>query len=166
MLRPIRSAVSASRERRLRGRQFTASSRHVGMISTNLLFEQLCEHVGTGSTAEKKTDYFLRPPILHHQMTPPACPAWGWGRIGQLSSPGLSSMGVGSNWTRCSSRPEHGSVLRVRADCGGRLFTAKLGVVVHYLHASNAQSLAAGSSYPDGSAGTVGRVQRFKDAIA
>ena len=25
------------------------------------------------------------------------------------------------------------SVLRVRADCGGRLFTAKLGIVVHYL---------------------------------
>ena len=25
------------------------------------------------------------------------------------------------------------SVLRVRADCGGRLFTAKLRVVVHYL---------------------------------
>ena len=32
-----------------------------------------------------------------------------------------------------SSRPERPSVLRVRADCGGRLFTAKLGVVVHYL---------------------------------
>jgi hypothetical protein len=25
------------------------------------------------------------------------------------------------------------SVLRVRADCGGRLFTVKLGVVLHYL---------------------------------
>ena len=25
------------------------------------------------------------------------------------------------------------SVLRVRADCGSRFFTAKLGVVVHYL---------------------------------
>ena len=32
-----------------------------------------------------------------------------------------------------SSRPERPSVLRVRADCGGRLFTAKLGVVIHYL---------------------------------
>ena len=31
---------------------------------------------------------------------------------------------MGSNWT---------SVLRIRADCGGRLFTAKLGVVVHNL---------------------------------
>ena len=31
------------------------------------------------------------------------------------------------------SRLEPPSVLRVRADCGGRLFTAKLGVVVHYL---------------------------------
>ena len=42
-------------------------------------------------------------------------------------------MGVGSNWTPCSSRPEPPSVLRVRADCGGRLFTAKLAVVVHNL---------------------------------
>ena len=33
----------------------------------------------------------------------------------------------------CSSRPEPPSVLRVRADCGGRLFTAKLGVVAHQL---------------------------------
>ena len=33
----------------------------------------------------------------------------------------------------CSSRPEPPSMLRVRADCGGRLFTAKFGVVVHYL---------------------------------
>ena len=41
-------------------------------------------------------------------------------------------MGVGSNWPR-PSRPERPSVLRVRADCGCRLFTAKLGVVVHYL---------------------------------
>ena len=32
-----------------------------------------------------------------------------------------------------SSRPEPPSVLRVRADCGGRLFAAKLNVVVHYL---------------------------------
>ena len=24
-------------------------------------------------------------------------------------------------------------MLRIRADCGGRLFTAKLGVVMHYL---------------------------------
>ena len=31
-----------------------------------------------------------------------------------------------------SSRPERPSVLRVRADCGSRFFTAKLGVVVHY----------------------------------
>jgi hypothetical protein len=30
----------------------------------------------------------------------------------------------------CPSRPEPMSVLRVRADCGGRLFTAKLGVVL------------------------------------
>ena len=34
---------------------------------------------------------------------------------------------------RSKHRPELPSVLRVRADCGGRLFTAKLGVVVHDL---------------------------------
>ena len=33
---------------------------------------------------------------------------------------------------------------------------AKLGVVVHF-HASDVRSVAGGSSYPDGSAGTVGR---------
>jgi hypothetical protein len=45
-------------------------------------------------------------------------------------TPGLSSMGWGSNWTPCfrSTKP---SVLHVRADCGGRLFTAKLAVVAH-----------------------------------
>ena len=32
-----------------------------------------------------------------------------------------------------SSRPEPPSVLHIRADCGGRFFTAKFGVVVHYL---------------------------------
>ena len=32
-----------------------------------------------------------------------------------------------------SSRPEPPSVLHARADYGGRLFTAKLGVVVYYL---------------------------------
>ena len=41
-------------------------------------------------------------------------------------------MGVGSNWSRAPVDPKP-SVLHVRADCGGRLFTAKLGVVVHYL---------------------------------
>ena len=41
--------------------------------------------------------------------------------------------GGGVELVPCSSRPEPPSVLRVRADCGGRLFTAKLGVVVHYL---------------------------------
>ena len=46
---------------------------------------------------------------------PPACPAWGWDQ----------TVGVQSRRTllvRC-----------VRADCRGRLFTAKLGIVVHYL---------------------------------
>jgi len=33
----------------------------------------------------------------------------------------------------CSTRSEPPSVRRVRADCGGRLFAAKLAVVVHYL---------------------------------
>jgi hypothetical protein len=42
---------------------------------------------------------------------------------------------------------------------------AKLGVVMHF-HASDVRSVAGGSSYPDGSAGAVGRVQRFKDAVA
>ena len=41
-------------------------------------------------------------------------------------------MGVGSN--RTVLQPTRlPSVLGIRADCGGRLFTAKLGVVVHYL---------------------------------
>jgi hypothetical protein len=47
-------------------------------------------------------------------------------------TPGLSSMGVGQNGPY-STRSEARSVLRVRADCGGRLFTAKFSVVVHYL---------------------------------
>ena len=37
------------------------------------------------------------------------------------------------NWLPCSTRSEPLSVPRVRADRGGRLFTAKLRVVVHYL---------------------------------
>jgi hypothetical protein len=53
------------------------------------------------------------------------------------------------------------SVPRVRAGCGGRLFTAKLGVIVHF-HASDVRSVTGGSSYPDGSAGTVGR-KRWRD---
>ena len=40
-------------------------------------------------------------------------------------------MGVGSNWTPCSSRLEQMSVLRVGAGCGGRLFSAKLGIITH-----------------------------------
>ena len=42
-------------------------------------------------------------------------------------------MGVGSNWTCAQVDSEPTSMLRVRADCGGRLFPAKLTVVVHYL---------------------------------
>ena len=40
--------------------------------------------------------------------------------------------GGGVELALCSDRPEPPSVLRVRANCGGRLFTAKLPVVVHY----------------------------------
>ena len=48
-------------------------------------------------------------------------------------TPGLSSMGVGSNLERAPVDPETLSVLRARPDCEGRLFTAKFGIVVHYL---------------------------------
>jgi hypothetical protein len=48
-------------------------------------------------------------------------------------TPGLSSMGVGSNWSCAQVELEPPSVLRVRADCGGRLFAAKLAIVVHNL---------------------------------
>ena len=41
-------------------------------------------------------------------------------------------MGGGSNWPQGSTRPERLSASH-ESDCGGRLFTAKLGVVVHYL---------------------------------
>ena len=42
-------------------------------------------------------------------------------------------MGVASNWTRARVDPNRPPVLGVRADCGCRLFTAKLAVVLHYL---------------------------------
>ena len=48
-------------------------------------------------------------------MTPRACPARGWGR------------------NLCPVVAELPSVLHVRADCGDRLFLAKLAVIVHYL---------------------------------
>ena len=51
-----------------------------------------------------------------HKGHPPACPTWG-----------------GVKLDPCSSRSEPPSVRSVRADCGGRLFTAKFGVVVHNL---------------------------------
>src|SRR5262249_1783090 len=47
---------------------------------------------------------------------PLACPAWGRGRIGPVSS-----------------RRQPPAVLRARADRRGRLFTAKLAVVLLYL---------------------------------
>jgi hypothetical protein len=37
----------------------------------------------------------------------------------------------GSNWSPVSTRSEASSVLRVRADCGGHLFPAKLGIITH-----------------------------------
>ena len=49
------------------------------------------------------------------------------------TTPGLSSMGVGSNWSPCSTQSEPPSVRCARADSGGRLFAAKFFVVVHYL---------------------------------
>ena len=59
--------------------------------------------------------------------------------------PGLSDMGWGRG--ACSTRSEPPSVPRVRADFGGRLFTAKFGVIVHYLPHQIAQSLAGGSRH-------------------
>src|SRR6478752_10329953 len=81
---------------------------------------------------------------------PPACPSWGWGRI----------------------RSEPPSVLRVKGDCGGRLFTAKLAVVVHnvlhqLLDDRPRHTLQRSEARSRGSvASTVGRVQRFTDSIA
>ena len=45
-----------------------------------------------------------------------------------------------------SSRPGSPSVLHLRADCGGRLFAAKLGVVVHYLPHQESISVSMTSS--------------------
>ena len=45
----------------------------------------------------------------------------------------LVQVGVGSKRVPYSTRPELPSVLRARADCGGRLFAAKLSVVLHNL---------------------------------
>ena len=77
---------------------------------------------------------------------------------------GRSSIPVGRIGPRAQVDPNPPSVLHARADRGCQLFTAKLGSAL--FHASGVRSVAGASSYPDGSAGTVGRVQRFKDAIA
>ena len=72
----------------------------------------------------------------------------------------------------CSTRAEPPSVLHVRADYGGRLFTAKLGVVVDYLSHQllddrPRHTLQRSEARSRGSvASTVGRVQRFKGSIA
>src|SRR5215467_7501834 len=71
-----------------------------------------------------------------------------------------------------STRSEPTSVLRARADCGGRLFPAKLAVVVYYLPHQllddrPRHTLQRSEARSRGSvASTVGRVQRFKDSIA
>src|SRR6516165_7397272 len=64
--------------------------------------------------------------------------------------PSLSSKG-GSNLILCATRSEPPSVLRVRDDCGSRLFTPKFGVVVHNLAHQPPQSLADGRRHPAGS---------------
>ena len=66
------------------------------------------------------------------------------------SPPGLSGMGVGSNWSRAQVDPNPPSVLRARADRGGHLFTAKLGVVVHDLAHQLLDHLLADKTLLDG----------------
>ena len=62
-------------------------------------------------------------------------------QTGQSAGP---SLGGGSNCPSAPVDPKPPSVLRVRADCAGRFFTAKLGVVVHGSAASTVRSLAGG----------------------
>src|SRR5262249_32276304 len=75
----------------------------------------------------------------------------------------LVQHGGGVELDPCSSRPEPPSVLRARADCGGRLFTAKLAVVLHYLphqlldDPSEAHAAAVRSAIYGSVASTVGR---------
>ena len=72
-------------------------------------------------------------------MTSPACPAWG-----------------GVEATLCSSSTRTDSVLHVRADCRGRLISATRGAGI--IPRSRCPSISCWrSSYPDGSAGIVGR---------
>jgi hypothetical protein len=49
------------------------------------------------------------------------------------TTPGLSSMGVGSNWSHRSVDPNCRHYFAFEPTGGGRLFTAKLAVVLHYL---------------------------------
>ena len=76
--------------------------------------------------------------------------------------------GGGVELVACFTRPEPRSVLRARADCGGRLFTAKLAVVLHYLPHQllddrPRHTLQRSEARSRGSvASTVGWVQRFK----
>jgi hypothetical protein len=80
----------------------------------------------------------------------------------------LCLQGWGSNWCPYSTRCETAVRPRARTDCGGRLFTAKLGVVVHYLPHQllddrPRHTLQRSEARSRGSvASTVGRVQRFK----
>jgi hypothetical protein len=81
--------------------------------------------------------------------------------------PGLSNVGVGGIGHRAPLDPNRPSVLRVRADCGGRLFTANPLSAASNARRSTEAHAAAVRSAPRGSgASTVGRVQRFKGAIA
>jgi hypothetical protein len=63
----------------------------------------------------------------------PACPAYRGVKSAPPNDPWSVQYGGRVELILCPSRPEPPSVLRVRADRGCRLFTAKLGVVVHYL---------------------------------
>src|SRR5690348_14216078 len=64
----------------------------------------------------------------------PACPAWGGGRLvaffGDSMTPRPVQHGGGVELDNIQVvDPNRRSVLRVRADCGGRISAAKLGVV-------------------------------------
>ena len=61
--------------------------------------------------------------------------------------------GVGVEMDAVLPVSEPPSVLHVRADCGGRLFTAKLGVVVHYLSHQLLDHLLADKTLLDGCKG-------------
>ena len=87
-------------------------------------------------------------------MTPRPVQYGGWGS--EFDRASVRPNG-GVEFDRASVRPKPSSVPRVRAGCGGQLFTAKLGVVVHYPTHQVFDQLLADQAILDGSAGTVGR---------